>query len=82
MITKLFVNSHSNCEYLSKWDLITCMQDFTIYDEEVSYPSSVEAYRPAPYATAPPPIGYPSKDGPAAVGYPQQRVPEETKTRG
>ncbi|KAG4947575.1 hypothetical protein JHK87_043582 [Glycine soja] len=57
-------------------------KDFTIYDEEVSYPSSVEAYRPAPYATAPPPIGYPSKDGPAAAGYPQQRVPEETKTRG
>ncbi|KAG4957951.1 hypothetical protein JHK82_043786 [Glycine max] len=60
------------------------MSHFNIEQEapEVSYPSSVEAYRPAPYATAPPPIGYPSKDGPAAAGYPQQRVPEETKTRG
>ena len=27
-------------------------------------------------------MGYPSKDGPAAVGYTQQRLPEETKTRG
>ncbi|KAH1051657.1 hypothetical protein AAZX31_08G168900 [Glycine max] len=35
---------------------------------------------PAPSAT--PPMGYPSKDGPAAVGYTQQRLPEETKTRG
>ncbi|KAL2331103.1 hypothetical protein Fmac_018684 [Flemingia macrophylla] len=41
------------------------------------------AYPPSSAApNAPPPMGYPSQDGPAAVGYPQQRVPEETKSRG
>ncbi|TKY49369.1 hypothetical protein E2542_SST26799 [Spatholobus suberectus] len=48
----------------------------------VSFPPSGQAYPPAPYVSAPPPMGYPSKDGPAAVGYPQQRVPEETTSRG
>lgn len=51
------------------------------YDAVVSYPPSDQAYPPAPYATAPP-MGYPSKDGPEAVGYPRQRVSEETKSRG
>ncbi|KAG5000463.1 hypothetical protein AAZX31_08G169200 [Glycine max] len=40
------------------------------------------SYPPAPYVSAPPPMGYPSKDDPTAVGYPQQRVPEETTSRG
>ena len=45
------------------------------YDAAVSYP-------PALYVSAPPPMGYPSKGDPTAVGYPQQRVPEETTSRG
>ena len=45
------------------------------FDAAVSYP-------PAPYVSAQPPMGYPSKDDPTAVGYPQQRVPEETTSRG
>ncbi len=40
----------------------------------VSYPP------PAPYVTAPPPMGYPSKDG--SEGYPQQRIPDQTTSRG
>ncbi|CAJ1958080.1 unnamed protein product [Sphenostylis stenocarpa] len=46
----------------------------------VSYPPQGQTYSSAPYVTAPPPMGYPSKDG--SVGYPQQRVPEETTSRG
>ncbi|CAJ1932447.1 unnamed protein product [Sphenostylis stenocarpa] len=48
----------------------------------VAHSPQVQAYSSAPYVTAPPPMGYPSKDDPAAVGYPQQRVPEETTSRG
>ncbi|KAJ1430746.1 Cysteine-rich transmembrane CYSTM domain [Sesbania bispinosa] len=48
----------------------------------VSYPPSGQAYPPAPHVTAPPPMGYPSKDGPQGEGYPQQRVPEQTTSRG
>ncbi|KAL2581941.1 hypothetical protein AAZV13_15G212300 [Glycine max] len=40
------------------------------------------SYPPALYVSAPPPMGYPSKGDPTAVGYPQQRVPEETTSRG
>ncbi|XP_027342770.1 cysteine-rich and transmembrane domain-containing protein B-like isoform X1 [Abrus precatorius] len=48
----------------------------------VSYPPQGMANPPASYVTAPPPMGYPSKDGPTAEGYPQQRVPEQTTSRG
>ncbi|CAJ1958083.1 unnamed protein product [Sphenostylis stenocarpa] len=49
----------------------------------VSSAPQVQAYSSAPYVSStPPPMGYPSKDDPAAVGYPQQRVPEETTSRG
>jgi len=51
-----------------------------VYDTAVSYPPQVQANSSAPYVSAPPPMGYPSKDG--SVGYPQQRVPEETTSRG
>ena len=34
----------------------------------------------APNVTAPPPMGYPSKDG--AAEYPQQNVNHQTTTRG
>jgi len=40
----------------------------------VSYPPQ------APYVTAPPPMGYPSKDG--SQGYPQQGIPDQTTSRG
>ncbi|KAI4323176.1 hypothetical protein L6164_022803 [Bauhinia variegata] len=52
---------------------------------------AVTAYPPAPaprYVIAlPPPMGYPTKDGPAGYGYPQQQsVPQaqaqQTTTRG
>jgi len=50
------------------------------YDDAVSYAAQSEVYSSAPYVTAPPPMGYPSKDG--SVGYSQQMVPEETTSRG
>lgn len=47
------------------------------YYATVSYPPQGQA----PYVAAPPPMGYPSKEG-----YPQQqqqqRIPEETTSRG
>ncbi|KAK7334982.1 hypothetical protein VNO80_26751 [Phaseolus coccineus] len=48
----------------------------------VSYQAQVQAYSSAPYVSAPPPMGYPSKDEQTTVGYPQQRVPEETRSKG
>ncbi|XP_014500656.1 cysteine-rich and transmembrane domain-containing protein WIH1 [Vigna radiata var. radiata] len=57
------------------------MNHFNQQEAPVSYPAQVQAYSSAPYVSAPPPMGYPSKDEPAAVGYPQ-RVPEETTSRG
>ncbi|XP_020233431.1 cysteine-rich and transmembrane domain-containing protein B [Cajanus cajan] len=60
------------------------MSHFNNHQEapEVSYPPSGQAYPVAPNVSAPPPMGYPSKDDPAVVGYPQQRVRQETKSRG
>ncbi|XP_057458865.1 protein CYSTEINE-RICH TRANSMEMBRANE MODULE 9-like [Lotus japonicus] len=47
----------------------------------ISYPATETAYpTAAPYVAAPPPMGYPSKDG--SEGNFQQRVPEETTSRG
>ncbi|WJX72869.1 hypothetical protein P8452_56705 [Trifolium repens] len=47
----------------------------------VSYPPAGETYSSAQYVTAPPPMGYPSKDG--SEGYPhQQRIPDQTTSRG
>ncbi|KAK2423279.1 hypothetical protein P8452_52610 [Trifolium repens] len=46
----------------------------------VSYPPAGEAYSSAQYVIAPPPMGYPSKDG--SEGYPQQRIPDQTTSRG
>jgi len=47
----------------------------------ISYPPPGESYSTSPYVTAPPPMGYPTKDGPAE-GYPNQRIPDQTTTRG
>jgi len=57
-------------------------EHLSYYDAAVSYPAQVQAYSSAPYVSAPPPMGYPSKDEPATVGYPPQRVPEETRSKG
>ncbi|XP_045804517.1 cysteine-rich and transmembrane domain-containing protein B-like [Trifolium pratense] len=46
----------------------------------VSYPPTGEAYSSAQYVSAPPPMGYPSKDG--SEGYPQQRIQDQTTSRG
>ncbi|KAI5440601.1 hypothetical protein KIW84_010182, partial [Lathyrus oleraceus] len=42
----------------------------------ISYPPPGEAYSTSQYVTAPPPMGYPSQDAP------QQRIPDQTTTRG
>ncbi|CAL5199130.1 unnamed protein product [Lathyrus oleraceus] len=43
----------------------------------VSYPPPGEAYPTSQYDTAPPPMGYPSKDGSE-----EQRIPDQTTSRG
>lgn len=50
------------------------------YDVAVSYPGPGEAYSTGQYVTAPPPMGYPSKEG--TEGYPQQRIQDQTTSRG
>lgn len=46
----------------------------------VSYPPPGEAYSTPQYVTAPTPMGYPFKHD--SEGYPQQRIPDQTTSRG
>ncbi|XP_019425165.1 PREDICTED: cysteine-rich and transmembrane domain-containing protein B-like isoform X2 [Lupinus angustifolius] len=49
-------------------------------DTPVSYPPPGQAYPTTSYVSAPPPMGYPSKD--SSIGYPQQSVPNQTTSKG
>ncbi|KAE9585055.1 hypothetical protein Lal_00018179 [Lupinus albus] len=45
-----------------------------------AYPAVGQVNHAAPNVSAPPPMGYPTKDAP--VGYPQKSVPVKTTSRG